>query len=93
MDYNPLGSSVHGILQERILEWAAMPFSKRDIDAKINISGKIRGWLVALDCVNLAMRCTGLEKGMQDIEGKIRRSAFRSYRPSGLFGPILPSDN
>ena len=27
MDYNPLGSSVHGILQERILEWAAMPFS------------------------------------------------------------------
>ena len=25
MDYNPPGSSVHGIFQERILEWAAMP--------------------------------------------------------------------
>ena len=25
MDYNPLGSSIHGILQARILEWVAMP--------------------------------------------------------------------
>ena len=30
MDCNPQGSSVHGILQARILEWVAMPFS-RDI--------------------------------------------------------------
>ena len=28
MDYTPPGSSVHGILQARILEWVAMPFSK-----------------------------------------------------------------
>ena len=27
MDYSPPGSSVHGILQSRILEWVAMPFS------------------------------------------------------------------
>jgi len=27
MDCGPLGSSVHGILQARILEWVAMPFS------------------------------------------------------------------
>ena len=26
MDYSPPGSSVHGILQTRILEWVAMPF-------------------------------------------------------------------
>ena len=26
MDYSPPGSFVHGILQARILEWAAMPF-------------------------------------------------------------------
>ena len=25
MDWNPLGSFVHGILQARILEWVAMP--------------------------------------------------------------------
>jgi len=29
MDSSPLGCSVHGIIQARILEWAAMPFSKR----------------------------------------------------------------
>ena len=28
MDYSPPGSSVHGILQVRILEWVAIPFSK-----------------------------------------------------------------
>ena len=27
-DCSPPGSSVHGILQERILEWVAMPFSR-----------------------------------------------------------------
>ena len=30
MDCSPLGFSVHGILQERILEWVAMP-SNQDI--------------------------------------------------------------
>ena len=28
MDYSPPGSSVSGILQARILEWVAMPFSR-----------------------------------------------------------------
>ena len=28
MDYSPPGSSVHGVLQVRILRWAAIPFSK-----------------------------------------------------------------
>ena len=28
MDYSPLGSSVHGLLQAKILEWVAMPFSR-----------------------------------------------------------------
>ena len=28
MDYSPPGSSVHGILQARMLEWDAMPFSR-----------------------------------------------------------------
>ena len=27
-DCSPLGSSVHGILQARILEWVAIPFSR-----------------------------------------------------------------
>ena len=28
MDHSPAGPSVHGILQARILEWVAMPFSR-----------------------------------------------------------------
>ena len=28
MDYSPPGSSVHGILQERVLEWVAIAFSR-----------------------------------------------------------------
>ena len=28
MDYSPPGPSLHGILQERILEWVAMPSSR-----------------------------------------------------------------
>ena len=28
MDYSPPGSSVHGVLQARILEWVAMPSSR-----------------------------------------------------------------
>ena len=28
MDWSPPGSSVHGILQARILEWVAVPFSR-----------------------------------------------------------------
>ena len=30
MDCSPLGSSVHGIFQERILEWVAISFSRRE---------------------------------------------------------------
>ena len=28
MDYSPLGSSLHGILQARILDWVALSFSR-----------------------------------------------------------------
>ena len=31
MDYSPQDLSVHGILQARILEWVAIPFSPRDL--------------------------------------------------------------
>ena len=35
MDYSPPGSSVHGILQARILEWVAMPSSRDFLNAGI----------------------------------------------------------
>ena len=35
MDYSPPGSSVHGILQARILEWGAISFSRDLLDPRI----------------------------------------------------------
>ena len=37
LDYSPLGSSIHGILQARILEWVAMPSSTIYIHTQIHI--------------------------------------------------------
>ena len=34
MDCSPPGSSVHGLLQARILEWIAMPFSSRSVPSR-----------------------------------------------------------
>ena len=34
MDCSPPGSSVHGILQARILEWLAIPFSRRSFQPR-----------------------------------------------------------
>ena len=45
MDYSMLSSSVHGILQARILEWVAIPFSRessqpRDCTQVSHIAGR-----------------------------------------------------
>ena len=37
MDYSPLGSSVRGILQARILEWVAMPVSRSSLTQGSNL--------------------------------------------------------
>ena len=37
MDCSPPGSSVHGILQARILEWAAISFSKKKKKKKLPV--------------------------------------------------------
>ena len=38
VDCSPLGSSVHGILQGRILEWVAIPFSNVQIRSDQSLS-------------------------------------------------------
>ena len=35
LDCSPPGSSVHGILQARVLEWGAIPFSGMDLQGII----------------------------------------------------------
>ena len=37
MDCSPPGSSVHGILQVRGLEWAAIAFSEQIVQYKVNV--------------------------------------------------------
>ena len=37
-DCSPSGSSAHGILQTRMLEWVAMPFSNKALYLRIHIS-------------------------------------------------------
>ena len=39
MDCGPPGSSVHGNLQARILEWGAIPFSTREKKPYLNEQG------------------------------------------------------
>jgi len=39
MDYSPPGSSIHGIFQARVLEWAAIAFSKGNILRISNLNG------------------------------------------------------
>ena len=38
MDYNPPGSSVHGVLQARILEWVTVPSSRGSSQHRIEPS-------------------------------------------------------
>ena len=38
MDCSPLGSSVHGILQMRILEWVTMAFSRRPPQSRMELT-------------------------------------------------------
>ena len=36
-NYSPSGSSVHGILQTRILEWVVIPFSRGSSDPEVEL--------------------------------------------------------
>ena len=47
MDYSPPGSSVHGILQARILGWATMPFSRGSSQPRDRTLGSCIGrWIL-----------------------------------------------
>ena len=55
MDCHLPGSSVHGILQARILEWAAMPFSSRSFWLRDQLWENLKIWG---DCSTLSYRNT-----------------------------------
>ena len=37
MDYSPLGSSIHGIIQARIVKWVAIPISRESSQSRDQI--------------------------------------------------------
>ena len=51
MDCSPPGSSVHGVLQARILEWVAIPFSNINTRKPKEIPG-FKHWIVILVFLN-----------------------------------------
>ena len=52
MDCSPPGSSVHGILQAGVLEWASSPFSRRSASCYLRCHLKISS-VQSLSCVQL----------------------------------------
>ena len=65
MDYSPPGSSIHGILQARILEWVAIPFSRgsfqhRDQTSVSCIAGR---FLTIKSCPNSGLQSQGKNSG------------------------------
>ena len=62
MDYSPLGFFVHGILEARILEWVAIPFSRRSSQPKdctrdSRIAGRfLTIWATREACINSSPR-------------------------------------
>jgi len=46
MDYSPPGSFVHGILQERILEWVGISFSRGIFQLQESNPGLLHCWKV-----------------------------------------------
>ena len=73
-DCSPLGSSVHGILQVRILEWVVISFSMEFIKKKSQIRS-IR-WFVQ---GTLAIRCYNLTRDTGDLIPKSRLFSLHQW--------------
>ena len=73
MDYSPLGPSIQGILQARILEWVAIPFSRVSLQPKdwTQVS-RIAGRFFTIWAYSLEKTLM-----LRKIEGKIKRELQR----------------
>ena len=59
MDCSPPGSSVHGILQSRILEWVAMPFSRGSSSPRVGTCCLLQWQADSLPLSHLGSPCLG----------------------------------
>ena len=85
MDYSPPGSSVHGILKARIIEWVAIPFCSR---GSPNPGTEPRvSWIAGKFFIIWAIREAALPRGLQ-IKQRTLSGALPEYvaGTGGIFG-------
>ena len=93
MGCSPPGSSVHGILQERLLEWLAMPLSRRSSQLREkNLSAMQETQIRSLDWEDL------LEKGMTSHSSTLAwripwTASLMGYSPWGFRGTWLSDEH
>ena len=75
MDYNPLGSSVQGISQSRIVEWVAIPFSRG--------SSQPRDWTWVSCIAGGFFTVWGIRKAQGTNPRANYKKARRARKPSG----------
>ena len=77
MDCSPPGSSVHGILQTRILEWVAMPSSKGSSQPRdqTQVSASLAAWFFTTSAT------------WETHESESHSVVSDSLRPHGLYSP------
>ena len=69
MDCTPPGSSVHGILQARILEWVAIPFSSGSSLLRIEpVSLMSPAWAAGFFTITATWETLKCGKGQLDLE-------------------------
>ena len=73
MDYSPPGSSIHGILQARILEWVAISYSRGSFDP--GIEPMCERWLLN-HAKTLGFLAPGGEEFNTGPETRLDRSEF-----------------
>ena len=80
MDSGPPGSSVHRILQARILEWVAMPSSRG--------SSQLRDWTL-VSCVSCTGRRILYRRATRTCAGQILLGSFKHKVVMGAFSTML----
>ena len=86
MDCSPPGSSVHGILQSRILEWVAMPFSRGSSSPMVGTCCLLQWQADSLPLSHMGSPCLGKDGQREAVRLSPVHSVVLPCRDSGLLG-------
>ena len=85
MDYSPPGSSVHGMLQARILEWVAIPFPKGSSRLRDSAAPTLAGRFFTSEPPRKPYICRPGVNGILTISQQL---CWREQRKSSLLEPL-----